>query len=117
MDKTCKGILTCFVYLGMQKKVLQPTSCDVVESITYFAVCGGKKTLEAFKTSIKPAQAIKFNMQRKDSKQSWPERYVYLMAIFELCVIDADILFRTMLCSTLLRECGRLCWPRLIAKI
>ncbi|GMF44886.1 unnamed protein product [Phytophthora fragariaefolia] len=42
-----------------------------------------EKMLDAFKTNITPAQAMKLFTAPKDGKRSWPEYYMYLVAIPE----------------------------------
>jgi hypothetical protein len=42
-----------------------------------------EKMLDAFKTTITPTQAMKLFTAAKDSKRSWPEHYMYLVAISE----------------------------------
>ncbi|CAI5701697.1 unnamed protein product [Peronospora effusa] len=51
-----------------------------------------EKLLEAFKTSITPAQAMRLFTQPKDPKRSWPEHYMYLTAIAEVTGNGGDYL-------------------------
>ncbi|KAE9010298.1 hypothetical protein PR003_g16748 [Phytophthora rubi] len=41
-----------------------------------------EKMLDAFKTNITPVQAMKLFTAPKDGKGSWPEHYMYLVAIY-----------------------------------
>ncbi|KAG2858894.1 hypothetical protein PC129_g7246 [Phytophthora cactorum] len=51
-----------------------------------------EKILEAFKTNLTPAQAMKLFTAPKDAKRTWPEHYMYLVAISEACGGGADYL-------------------------
>ncbi|OWZ17990.1 hypothetical protein PHMEG_0007990, partial [Phytophthora megakarya] len=51
-----------------------------------------EKMLETFKTTITPTQAMKLFTATKDPKRSWPEHYMYLVAISEACGNSADYL-------------------------
>jgi hypothetical protein len=51
-----------------------------------------ERMLETFKTNITPAQAMKLFTAPKDFKRSWPEHYMYLVAISEACGGGADYL-------------------------
>ncbi|ETO84786.1 hypothetical protein F444_01317, partial [Phytophthora nicotianae P1976] len=42
-----------------------------------------EKMLKAFKTNITPAQAMKLFTAPKESKRTWPEHYMYLVAVSE----------------------------------
>ncbi|POM64758.1 LOW QUALITY PROTEIN: Hypothetical protein PHPALM_19669 [Phytophthora palmivora] len=48
-----------------------------------------------FKTNITPAQAMKLFPASKDAKRTWPEHYMYLVAISEACDGGADYLVLT----------------------
>eukprot|EP00644_Phytophthora_capsici_P019022 jgi/Phyca11/50355/gw1.420.4.1 len=51
-----------------------------------------EKMLETYRTNITPAQAMKLFTTAKDPKRSWPEHYMYLVAISEACGGGADYL-------------------------
>ncbi|KAG2996003.1 hypothetical protein PC121_g20295 [Phytophthora cactorum] len=51
-----------------------------------------EKMLEAFTTNLTPAQAMKLFTAPKDAKRTWPEYYMYLVAISEACGGGADYL-------------------------
>ncbi|GMG14877.1 unnamed protein product [Phytophthora fragariaefolia] len=51
-----------------------------------------ERTLETYKTNITPAQAMKLFTASKDPKRTWPEHYMYLVAISEACGGGADYL-------------------------
>ncbi|GMF42895.1 unnamed protein product [Phytophthora fragariaefolia] len=51
-----------------------------------------ERMLDAFKTNITPAQAMKLLTAPKDAKRSWPEHYMYLVAISEATGSSADYL-------------------------
>lgn len=40
-----------------------------------------QRMLDTFKTTITAAQAMKFFMMKKDGKRSWPEQYLFLVAV------------------------------------
>ncbi|GMF18948.1 unnamed protein product [Phytophthora fragariaefolia] len=51
-----------------------------------------ERMLETYKTNITPAQAMKLLTASKDPKRTWPEHYMYLVAISEACGGGADYL-------------------------
>ncbi|KAG6612645.1 Integrase catalytic core protein [Phytophthora cinnamomi] len=51
-----------------------------------------ERMIEAFNTNITPAQAMKLFTAAKDGNRSWPEHYMYLVAISEACGGGADYL-------------------------
>ncbi|KAE9005615.1 hypothetical protein PR002_g16713 [Phytophthora rubi] len=51
-----------------------------------------ERMLETYKTNITPAQAMKLFTASKDPKRTWPEHYMYLVAISEACGGGADYL-------------------------
>ncbi|KAG4238198.1 hypothetical protein PC116_g13757 [Phytophthora cactorum] len=51
-----------------------------------------EKMVEAFKTNLTPAQAMKLFTAPKDAKRTRPEHYMYLVAISEACEGGADYL-------------------------
>ncbi|ETP42501.1 hypothetical protein F442_10589 [Phytophthora nicotianae P10297] len=51
-----------------------------------------ERMLEAFKTNITPAQAMKLFTEPKETKRTWPEHYMYLVAVSEACGRSADYL-------------------------
>ncbi|KAE9174481.1 hypothetical protein PF004_g26649 [Phytophthora fragariae] len=51
-----------------------------------------ERMLDAFKTNITPAQAMKLFTAPKDAKRSWPEHYMYLVTISEATGSSADYL-------------------------
>lgn len=48
--------------------------------------------LEAFKTNITPAQAMKLFTASKDAKRTWPEHNLYFVAISKVYGEGADYL-------------------------
>ena len=44
-----------------------------------------EKLQQTFKTTITPAQSKKFLTSKKDPKRSWPEHYLYFVAVSESC--------------------------------
>ena len=40
-----------------------------------------QRMLDTFKTNITATQAIKLFTKKKDNKRSWPEHYLYLVAV------------------------------------
>lgn len=51
-----------------------------------------EKMLETFKTNITPAQAMQLFTAPKDSRRTWPEHYMYLVAVSEAAGGGADYL-------------------------
>eukprot|EP00644_Phytophthora_capsici_P019004 jgi/Phyca11/133376/e_gw1.431.5.1 len=51
-----------------------------------------EKMLETFKTTITPAQAMKLFTMPKDPRRSWPEHYMYLVAVSEASGNSAEYL-------------------------
>ncbi|GMF45975.1 unnamed protein product [Phytophthora fragariaefolia] len=51
-----------------------------------------EKMLETFKTSITPAQTMQLFTAPKDIKRTWPEHYMYLVAVLEATGGGADYL-------------------------
>lgn len=51
-----------------------------------------ERMLKAFKTNITPAQAIKLFTAPKNTRRSWSERYMYMLAVSEACGGGADYL-------------------------
>ncbi|POM80123.1 Mitochondrial Carrier (MC) Family, partial [Phytophthora palmivora] len=51
-----------------------------------------EKMLETFKTNITPAQTMQLFTAPKDSKRTWPEHYMYLVAVSEATGGGADYL-------------------------
>ncbi|KAG3033372.1 hypothetical protein PC120_g1949 [Phytophthora cactorum] len=51
-----------------------------------------ERMLEAFKTNTTPAQAMKFSTVPKDTRRSWSEHYMYLVAVSEACGGGANYL-------------------------
>ncbi|KAE8974926.1 hypothetical protein PF005_g26457 [Phytophthora fragariae] len=51
-----------------------------------------ERMLDAFKTNITHAEAMKLFTAPKDVKRSWPEHYMYLVAISEVTGSSADYL-------------------------
>ncbi|GMF42845.1 unnamed protein product [Phytophthora fragariaefolia] len=51
-----------------------------------------ERMLDAFRTNITPAQAMKLFTASKDIKRSWPEPYMYLVAVSEATGGSADYL-------------------------
>ncbi|OWZ04657.1 hypothetical protein PHMEG_00023404 [Phytophthora megakarya] len=49
-----------------------------------------EKMLEAFRRSITPAQAMNLFVEPKSSKRSWPEHYMYLLAVLDACGTLSD---------------------------
>ncbi|OWZ00573.1 hypothetical protein PHMEG_00028205, partial [Phytophthora megakarya] len=49
-----------------------------------------EKMLEAFRRSITPAQAMDLLVEPKSSKRSWPEHYMYLLAVLDACGTLSD---------------------------
>ncbi|OWZ02905.1 hypothetical protein PHMEG_00025456 [Phytophthora megakarya] len=49
-----------------------------------------EKMLEAFRRSITPAQAMDLFVEPKSSKRSWPEHYMYLLAVLDACGTLSD---------------------------
>ncbi|EEY54799.1 uncharacterized protein PITG_08349 [Phytophthora infestans T30-4] len=49
-----------------------------------------ERMLETFKTNITPAQAMKLLTAPKEGNRSWPEHYMYLVAVSEACGGGAD---------------------------
>ncbi|KAG6587155.1 Integrase catalytic core protein [Phytophthora cinnamomi] len=54
--------------------------------------CVMEKMLETFKTNITPAQAMQLFTAPKDTKRTWPEHYMYLVAVSEATGGGADYL-------------------------
>eukprot|EP00644_Phytophthora_capsici_P000675 jgi/Phyca11/108962/e_gw1.16.313.1 len=51
-----------------------------------------ERMLETFKTNITPAQAVKLFTMPKDPKRTWPEHYMYLVAVSEASGGSAEYL-------------------------
>eukprot|EP00644_Phytophthora_capsici_P018853 jgi/Phyca11/46671/gw1.174.9.1 len=51
-----------------------------------------ERMLETFKTNITPAQAVKLFTAPKDPKRTWPEHYMYLVAVSEASGGSAEYL-------------------------
>ncbi|OWY99298.1 hypothetical protein PHMEG_00029719 [Phytophthora megakarya] len=68
-----------------------------------------ERMLDTFRTTITPAQATKLFMVPKDSKRSWPEHYLYLVAVREAyeggsdyLVLDSLVKYSSQILKTVL---------------